>query len=132
MSTAVALDLRNTWTMPMNELAPREGTLVLSDADWMVLSAALTRVRSKVGRPFRDERLTVEAVIWRARHNARWREIPDCFGPWWRAAQLYYRWGRTGVWERLRKALAEAGREDLASLFDDEPGQPQSGDLPSV
>lgn len=117
MSTSLALDLRSTWTLPMTKLGPTVAPPVLGEADWTVLSAALARVRSKVGRPFRDERLTVEAVIWRERHNARWRDIPEAFGPWWRAAQLYYRWDKVGLWQRLEAALAEAGREDLARLF---------------
>jgi transposase len=90
---------------------------VLDDAAFDAVAAALARVRPRVGRPFRDERRTIEAVLWRSRHDRCWRDIPESLGPWWRAAQLYYRWEKAGLWARLRHALREDGREDLADLF---------------
>lgn len=134
MSTALAYSLQSPW-MTSNDRAPQtpasdNPAAVLPESDWAAIATALARVRSKVGRPFRDERRTVEAVIWRVRHDARWREIPESFGPWWRAAQLYYRWEKTGLWARLRGALREDGRDDLAALFEgegDSPGEPPLG-----
>jgi transposase len=90
---------------------------ILTDADWLILKAALNETRSKVGRPFANERRTIEAVIWRFRNDARWREIPPDYGPWWRAAQLYYRWQNTGVWARLCALLREAEEVALAETF---------------
>jgi transposase len=87
---------------------------ILSDADWQILKAALLGIRSRVGRPFANERRTLEAVFWRFGNEARWREIPSELGPWWRAAQLHYRWQKAGVWERLRESLVEAGHAPLA------------------
>jgi transposase len=92
---------------------------ILSDADWLIVKAALDVIRSKVGRPFANERRTIEAVIWRFKNDARWREIPAELGPWWRAAQLHYRWQKTGIWTRLGSMLREAGEATLADLFRD-------------
>jgi len=92
---------------------------VLSDAEWLALSSALAEVRSGTGRPFVDERSTVEAVVWRLRNGARWRALPAEFGPWWRAAQLHHRWSRMGIWGRLLGLLREKGRPDLAEVLMD-------------
>ncbi len=96
---------------------PHDQGPLLDDAAWSAVSAALARVRPRVGRPFRDERRTIEAVLWRIRHDRCWRDVPESLGPWWRAAQLYYRWKKAGLWEHLRSALREDGRDDLAALF---------------
>jgi transposase len=89
----------------------------LPDEQWAVVKAALDAVRSGTGRPFVDERRTVEAVIWRLRNGARWRAVPAELGPWWRAAQLHRRWSQSGVWARLFAALRDAGRPELAEVF---------------
>lgn len=90
---------------------------MLDDAQWTRLKAALDAARSGTGRPFPDERRTVEAVIWRQQNGAKWRSLPDELGPWWKAAQLHIRWSRSGVWARAFEALRAAGRPDLGEVF---------------
>jgi transposase len=90
---------------------------ILSEAEWARLKAALDAARSGTGRPFPDERRTVEAVVWRQRNGAKWRAVPPEFGPWWKAAQLHIRWSRAGVWERAFALLRGAGRPDLGEVF---------------
>jgi transposase len=93
--------------------------MVLTDEQWVALKAALDAVRPGTGRPLRDERRTVEGVVWRLRNGARWRSVPAEYGPWWRPAQLHIRWSRTGVWARLFAHLRDAGRPELADVFVD-------------
>lgn len=90
---------------------------VLSDGEWALLKAALDRVRSGEGRRFREERRTIEAVIWRLRNGTPWWALPAEFGPWWRAAQLHIRWSRKGQWAKLFEVLREQGRPDLGEVF---------------
>jgi transposase len=90
---------------------------LLSDDEWARLKAALDAVRSGMGRPFPDERRTIEAVIWRLRNGAKWRAVPPELGPWWKAAQLHIRWSRTGIWERVFAYLRDVGRPDLGEVF---------------
>ena len=35
--------------------------------------------------------------------------MPADLGPWWRAAQVFIRWARLGVWERLLNLVQERG-----------------------
>ena len=90
---------------------------VLSDEEWTLLKAALDRVRSGEGRRFREERRTLEAVIWRRRTGAPWRALPAEFGPWWRAAQLHLRWSNKGRWARLLEVLRAEGHPELGEVF---------------
>lgn len=91
----------------------------LLDREWALLKPALDLARSGRGRPLANERLMVEAIVWRYRNGAKWRSLPERFGPWWRPAQLHIRWSQLGVWERVFAYLRDAGQPDLSELFMD-------------
>src|SRR3712207_6230627 len=90
-------------------MASRDGTRVVTDAQWRRLSPLVEAVRPRGQTEHHDLRRTIEAIIWRHRNGATWRGIPAELGPWWMAAQTFHRWGRLGVWERLLEAARERG-----------------------
>jgi transposase len=51
------------------------------------------------------------AILRRHQNGAKWRAVPEELGPWWRAAQIFMRWARAGVWERLLNLVQERGVE---------------------
>jgi transposase len=53
--------------------------------------------------------LTVEqeAVIWKFRSGAPWRDLPERFGAWKNIHTRLSRWAKSGVREDLFKALAD-------------------------
>ena len=51
-------------------------------------------------------RLFVEAIIWKFRSGAPWRDVPERFGAWKNIHTRFSRWATSGVWESLFKALA--------------------------
>jgi transposase len=53
----------------------------------------------------RGNRLFVEAVIWKFRVGAPWRDLPERFGGWSNTHRRFSRWAEKGVWENLFKAL---------------------------
>ena len=90
--------------------------MVLTDERWAALEPLIEACRPKGKTPPRDPRRTVEAIVWRHANGARWRAVPAEPGPWWRAAQLFIRWARLGVWPRLLEA-AQAGGVELGMTF---------------
>ena len=80
---------------------------VLSDGAWDVLSPLINELRPAARTPPVDPRGTFEAVVWRCRTGARWRDVPPALGPWSRAAQTFIRWRERRIWARLLLA-AEA------------------------
>ncbi len=76
----------------------------LSDAEWARL-APLLPARAATGRPPKDHRLVLDALLWLARTGAPWRDLPERYGPWRSVATRFYRWTRSGLWERILSAL---------------------------
>ena len=90
--------------------------MTLTDAQWAALEPLMEACRPKGKTPPRDLRRAVQAIIWRHRNGATWRAIPAELGPWWTAAQLFIRWAKLGVWQRLLD-LAQARGVGLGMVF---------------
>src|ERR1700680_1287902 len=56
--------------------------------------------------PAEDNRLFVEAVLYRFRTGCPWRDLPERFGSWKAVHQRFSRWAKSGVFERIFKLLA--------------------------
>jgi transposase len=82
---------------------------MLSDAQWALLEPLVEACRPKGKTPPHDLRRTLSAILWRHQNGAKWRAIPDELGPWWRAAQIFIRGAKAGVWERLLSLVQERG-----------------------
>jgi transposase len=80
----------------------------LSDEQWDRIRALLPPQRAKTGRPAKDHRTVVEAILWIDRTGAPWRDLPEEFGPWQSIATRFYRWVEAGVWDHV---LAELQRQ---------------------
>ena len=85
--------------------------MALTDEQWAALAPLIEACRPRGKTPPRDLRRTIGAIVWRHANGARWRAIPAEHGPWWRAAQLFIRWAKLGVWERLLGLAQERGVE---------------------
>ncbi len=81
----------------------------LTDAQWHALEPLIEEVRPRGKTPPKNLRRTISAILWRHQNGAKWRGIPAELGPWWLAAQLFIRWSRRGVWERLLDIVQRRG-----------------------
>ena len=82
---------------------------MLTDAQWAVLAPLIEECRPQAKVPPKDLRRTVAAILWRHQNGAKWRAVPAELGPWWRAAQIFIRWSRLGVWEQLLLLVQNQG-----------------------
>ena len=81
----------------------------LTDDQWAALAPHLPPQRGATGRPAKDHRAVVEAILWRLRTGAPWRDLPERYGPWQSVYTRFRRWQHAGVWDRAPAALqAEA------------------------
>lgn len=60
-----------------------------------------------VGVTAKDNRLFVEAVLYRYRAGIPWDDLPERFGDFWVLHTRHTHWSRTGAWERIFQALSE-------------------------
>src|SRR6476646_12206608 len=87
----------------------------LTDEQWRRLEPLLPPQRPETGRPARDHRTVVNAILWRLRTGAPWRDLPERYGPWQTAYSRFRRGQQAGVWTRVLAALQANGdaRGDL-------------------
>lgn len=64
----------------------------------------------------RGNRVFVEAVIWKFRSGAPWRDLPERFGAWKNNHTRFSRWSAAGVWASLFKALADDPDNEYAMI----------------
>jgi transposase len=72
----------------------------LRDVQWRRITEGLPRSINHVGVTAADNRLFVEAVIFRYRAGIPWRDLPERFGAWKNIHRRFSRRAETGVWER--------------------------------
>jgi putative transposase len=76
----------------------------LSDEQWQRVQVILDGERG-AGRPGKDDRRFVEAVLWWRRTGVPWRDLPSEFGPWSTVFNRFDRWSKKGRWTRLFEAM---------------------------
>lgn len=79
---------------------------VITDAVWAQIAPLLPGKPSDRGVTAKDNRLFLEAVLWRVRTGPPWRDLPPEFGNWNSVFQRFRRWVRTGVFERIFERLS--------------------------
>ena len=83
---------------------------MLSDAQWSELEPLVEACRPKAKTPPQHLQRTLSAILWRPSERGQMAgESRRNWGPWWRAAQIFIRWSRAGVWERLLSLVQERG-----------------------
>ena len=93
----------------MMGMTDNTGVQIFTDEAWAIWEPLIEAVRPHGKTPPKDLPRTVSAIFWRHQNGAKWRSIPSELGPWWRAAQLFIRWAKHGVWERLLELVQQRG-----------------------
>jgi transposase len=88
----------------------------LRDDQWERIKDLLPGRRESVGCTAKDNRLFVEAVLYRYRAGVPWRDLPERFGDWKNTHRRWSRWAKTGVWERVFKLLASDADNEYAMI----------------
>ena len=73
----------------------------LRDDQWDRIKDLLPGREGYVGVTAKDNRLFLEAVLWRVRTGLPWRDLPEGFGKWNSVFQRFRRWVRAEVFDRI-------------------------------
>ena len=80
---------------------------VLTDAQWEKIEPHCLGKKSDPGRSGGDNRLFVEAVLWKARTGSPWRDLPPVLGAWNTVFKRFNDWSEKGVFERIFEAVSD-------------------------
>ena len=88
----------------------------LHDDEWRRIEHLLPGREGHVGATAKNNRLFVEAVLYRYRAGIPWRDLPGRFGDWKKVHTRHSRWAKSGVWERVFKVLAADADNEYAMI----------------
>lgn len=79
---------------------------LLVDAQWERVRALLPTQNPGEGRPRRDDRQVLRAILWIMYTGSSWRDLPEEeFGPNSTIHGRYRKWCKEGLWPRIVEAL---------------------------
>ena len=79
----------------------------LSDPQWEGISHLLPGREGHVGVNAKDNRLFVEAVLYRYRAGIPWSDLPERFGDYRVIHTRHTRWSQAGVGAKVFKVLSQ-------------------------
>ena len=88
----------------------------LSDAHWERIKDLLPGQAGQPGATAHDNRLFVDAVLYRYRAGIPWRDLPERFGDFRVVHTRHSRWSRRGVWQRVLEFLAQDADNEHAMI----------------
>ena len=71
---------------------------VLDDELWKQLQSAMKKHGC---HQWKNDREIMEAILWKLRTGAPWRDVPSEFCPWKTAYNRFNRWSSKGLWENF-------------------------------
>ncbi len=88
----------------------------LRDDQWERIKDFLPGREGHVGGTAADNRLFVDAVLYRYRAGVPWRDLPERFGDWKNTHRRWSRWAESGILEKIFKQLAGDADHEYAMI----------------
>lgn len=82
----------------------------LTDAQWTMVSIVVPKRRGP--KATLDDRIFIDAVLYRAKTGMPWRDLPERFGSWKTVFNRFSNWSRRGHWAAIFKALQLQADDD--------------------
>jgi transposase len=77
----------------------------LTDKQWERLRPLLPPQKPWTGKPNLDHRPVINGILWILRTGAPWCDLPARYGRPGTVSSRFYRWSKTGLWDRILAAL---------------------------
>ena len=88
----------------------------LTESQWERIAPLLPGKIGDVGVTAKDNRLLVEAVLYRYRTGIPWRDLPARFGHFRAVHTRFSRWAQRGVWEFVFNELSSDADNEYAMI----------------
>lgn len=79
----------------------------LTERQWKRMKTLLPAQKPETGRPSNDHRITINGILWILRTGAPWRDLPSRYGKWQTVSGRFYRWRRSGIWQKILQSLQQ-------------------------
>ena len=90
----------------------------LTQEQWNTICPLLPPERKvSGGRPAKDNRMMMNAIIYWLNTGIAWRDMAERFGPWESVYTRYRRWTQQGIWEKVLEALIARDIVDETTLM---------------
>ncbi len=76
----------------------------VTDEQWDLIADLFPKPKP-TGRPPRNRRQIANAIFWILRTGSPWRDLPEAFGPWATAWDLFDKWNADGTLARILSRL---------------------------
>lgn len=88
----------------------------LNDKEWdRILTLLPPEQTGKPGRPSKNNRTMLNAMVWMARSGAPWRDLPERYGSWETVYSRFRKWIEDGILDNIFRVLSlEAELEELS------------------
>ncbi len=93
-----------------------EDRFVITDRMWAKMEPECLGKPTDPGRTGSDCRLFIEAVLWIARTDAPWRDLPPEFGKWNTVFKRFREWVKRDVFYRIFNALSDEPDMEYAMI----------------
>ena len=85
----------------------------LTDEQWALLKPLLpAECSGRPGRPWTPHRRVVNAILWRTRTGAPWRDLPAEYGSWKTVYGRHRTWSADGTWDEALRGLQRGSDAD--------------------
>ena len=88
----------------------------MSDAQWALLEPLLPDQAPRRGGRWAEHRAVVDAIRWRTRTGAPWRDVPADYGCWQTIYGRHRRWCADGTWTSVLDALRAGADHERGAL----------------
>ncbi len=89
----------------------------LTDKAWAVIEPLLPLETGQRGGRWRPHRQVINAILWKERTGAPWRDLPERYGPWKTAHERLRKWTADGTWDRILEHVIV--KDDSIGTFED-------------
>lgn len=87
------------------------GRYEISSERWAMIETIVSPPQ-RMGRPRRDDRQMLNGIFWILCSGAKWRDLPQRFGPWKTVYQRFRQWRDNGTFEQVLRHLHLRLREE--------------------
>ena len=70
------------------------------------------------GKPRVDDHRVISGIVHVIKSGGRWKDAPDCYGPYKTLYNRFVRWAEKGVWTKVFEVLATSGGPCLEVMID--------------